>query len=134
MSTTGATHTSGATGPRHLRLVTGPPARPRRAPKVGAPQRVAAALAGLATGFALGAVATVLGGGDGRTLAMIALACIGLTVPALVACRRRVLTQARGQQPASVPRTRAEAPRPAAASLRVVHGATPDASPLRRAA
>lgn len=134
MSTTGATHTSGAAGPRHLRLVTDHPARRGRPPRIGTPQRLASSLAGLATGFALGAIATVLGGGDGRTLATIALACLGLTVPALVACRRRVLAQTRVRPPASVPVARARTPRPAATPLRVVHAATPAASPLRRAA
>lgn len=106
--------------------------RSRRAPQV------AATLTGLATGFGLGALATVLGGGSGSTLFRLAVVCLALSVPALVACRRRVRLlqhhRSRARRSSAAPATavrptRAMTPVPPAPSAPVARPAAP--LPLR---
>jgi len=113
-----------ATPRRHLTLVRDVP-RPARAPRIGRPQRIAAAAAGLVCGSLLGAWATILGGGDPAPLmAAASLAAVALFI-ALVACRAGVRRRARVRvrTTTAVPST---VPRPVATAENVV--------PLRRAA
>jgi len=134
MSTTARIPPAGTARSRHLRLVTDGPSRASAPRTLGRPQGLAVALVGIGVGFALGALATLMGGGDPGTLGTLMTACFALAVPALVASRRNVRTELRSRTrtpaPLAAPAARPAEPR---ASLHVLHTPSPQ-EPLRRAA